>query len=43
MAWHKTGNKPLPELMMTLFNDTYLQPQWVTSAESPRKIDIISQ
>ena len=21
MAWHQTGDKPLPELMMTQFND----------------------
>ena len=25
MAWHSTGNKPLPEPMLTQFIDTYMQ------------------
>ena len=25
MAWHQTGNKPLSELMLTHFTDTYMQ------------------
>ena len=25
MAWHRTGDKPLPEPMMTQFNDTYMR------------------
>ena len=24
MAWHQIGDKPLPELMMTQFTDTYM-------------------
>ena len=24
MAWHRTGNKPLPELMLTQFTDAYM-------------------
>ena len=24
MAWHQTGDKPLPEAMMTQFTDTYM-------------------
>ena len=24
MAWHQTGNKPLPEPMMTQFTDAYI-------------------
>ena len=24
MAWHQTGDKPLPELMMTQFIDAYM-------------------
>ena len=27
MAWHRTGNKPLPEPMMTQFIDTYMLHQ----------------
>ena len=27
MAWHQTGDKPLPELMMTQFNDAYMWHQ----------------
>ena len=26
MAWRRTGDKPLPELMMTRFTDLYMQP-----------------
>ena len=25
MAWHQTGNKPLPELRLTQFTDAYMQ------------------
>ena len=25
MAWHQTGNKPLPEAMLTQFNDAYMR------------------
>ena len=25
VAWRRTGNKPLPELMMTQFNDAYMR------------------
>ena len=25
MAWHRTGDKPLSEPMLTWFNDTYMQ------------------
>ena len=25
MAWHQTGNKPLPESMMTQFTDAYMR------------------
>ena len=25
MAWHLTGNKPLPEPMLTQFTDAYMQ------------------
>ena len=25
MAWRRTGNKPLPDPMMTQFTDTYMQ------------------
>ena len=25
MAWHRIGEKPLPELMMTQFTDTYMR------------------
>ena len=25
MAWHRTGNKPLPEPMMKQFTDAYMQ------------------
>ena len=25
MAWRRTGDKPLPEPMMTQFNDTYMR------------------
>ena len=25
MAWHQTGDKPLPELMMTQFTDAYMR------------------
>ena len=25
MAWHRTGNKPLPEPMLTQFTDAYMQ------------------
>ena len=25
MAWHRTGDKPLPELMLTQFTDVYMQ------------------
>ena len=25
MAWHRTGDKPLPEPMMTQFTDAYMQ------------------
>ena len=25
MAWHQIGDKPLPELMLTRFTDTYMQ------------------
>ena len=24
MAWHQKGDKPLPDLMLTQFNDTYM-------------------
>ena len=25
MAWHRTGEKPLPESMLTQFTDTYIR------------------
>ena len=25
MAWHRTGDKPLPEPMLTQFNDAYMR------------------
>ena len=25
MAWHRTGNKPLPEPMLTQFTDAYMR------------------
>ena len=25
MAWHRTGDKPLPELMLTQFTDAYMR------------------
>ena len=25
MVWHRTGDKPLPEPMMTQFNDAYMR------------------
>ena len=27
MAWHRTGDKPLPETMLTQFNDAFLLHQ----------------
>ena len=27
MAWHRTGDRPLPELMMTQFTDAYVRHQ----------------
>ena len=36
MAWHRTGDKLLPESMMTQFNDAYMchRPQWVKEVSS---------
>ena len=28
MAWHRTGEKPLPELMLTKFTDAYIRHSW---------------
>ena len=38
VAWRRTGDKPLPELMMTQFTDAYMRHQgrWVKSSVTGR-------
>ena len=31
MAWHRTGDKPLPEPMLTQFIDAYMRHSWEMS------------
>ena len=37
MAWRRTGDKPLPEPMMTQFTDTYMQHYGGILMSSPDK------